>query len=206
MTEGRLITFEGPDGGGKSTQLKLLAARLRDMGREVVETAEPGGTRVGQQIRNVLLDARNQELSPVAELLLYFASRAQNVDQCIRPALARGAIVLADRYTDSTLVYQGIARGLGESVVLTLDAIACRGVDPHLTLLLDVDPAASRARMSRRSAADRLELEPSSFHDSVRRAYLELAAREPGRIRVVDASGGIDRVAGLIWTVVEAAL
>ncbi len=124
------ITFEGPEGSGKSTQLRMLAARLRSEGREVFETAEPGGTPIGMQIRRVLLDAKNQEMFPVTELLLMFACRAQNVDQWILPALAKRQIVLSDRFTDSTLVYQGIARGLGSEVVYEVDRIACRGLVP----------------------------------------------------------------------------
>src|SRR6476620_2019367 len=114
---GRFITFEGTDGCGKSTQMKMLAARLRAEGSDVLESAEPGGTPIGRKIRSILLDSANQELSPTAELLLYFASRAQNVDEVIRPALARGEIVLSDRFTDSSLVYQGYGRGLGADAV-----------------------------------------------------------------------------------------
>jgi dTMP kinase len=125
------ITFEGMDGSGKTTQLRRLAAHLRALGRAVLETAEPGGTAIGTKIRQILLDARNQALSPTAELLLYFASRAQNVDESIQPALDRGEIVLADRFTDSTLAYQACARGLGADVVLALDEIACRGLRPE---------------------------------------------------------------------------
>ena len=133
------LTFEGMDGSGKTTQMRLLAERLRARGREVLETAEPGGTRIGIEIRRILLDAANQELAPTAEMLLYFACRAQNVDEWIVPALAAGKMVLSDRFTDSTLVYQGCGRGLGAETVLTLDRIACRGLAPDLTLLIDID-------------------------------------------------------------------
>src|SRR5438445_13827043 len=136
---GRFITFEGTDGCGKSTQMKILAARLRAEGSEVLETAEPGGTPIGRKIRSILLDSANQELSPTAELLLYFAGRAQNVDEWILPALDRGAIVLSDRFTDSTLAYQGAARGLGRDVVMTIHKIACRGLLPDITIYLDID-------------------------------------------------------------------
>jgi dTMP kinase len=157
---GVFITFEGPEGSGKSTQLRLLAERLRAEGREVFESAEPGGTPIGMQIRRVLLDAKNQEMFPTTELLLMFACRAQNVDQWILPALGEGRIVLSDRFTDSTLVYQGIARGLGAEIVYEVDRIACRGLVPDLTLVIDVEvetvtaaPRTSkRASMSRRSA------------------------------------------------------
>ena len=143
---GLVISFEGLDGSGKSTQMRRLAKRLRARGHVVLETVEPGGTEIGGKIRQVLLDAANQELSPTAELLLYFASRAQNVDERIGPALRRGEIVLADRFTDSTLVYQGCGRGLGAETVLALDRIACRGLKPDLTLLVDIDVETSLAR------------------------------------------------------------
>ena len=119
-SRGLFITFEGGDGSGKSTQMHRLADRLRAAGYEVIETAEPGGTAIGRQIRAILLDSANQELSATTELLLYFASRAQNVDECIRPSLQRGAIVLSDRFTDATIAYQGAARGLGRDVVMTI--------------------------------------------------------------------------------------
>ena len=126
MHRGRFITFEGMDGCGKTTQLRLLGNWLRDRGKKVVETVEPGGTEIGQQIRRILLDPANAGIQPRTELLLYFASRAQNVDQVIRPALDAGHMVLCDRFTDSTLVYQGCGRGLDTNVVLELDRIACR--------------------------------------------------------------------------------
>jgi dTMP kinase len=143
---GLFVTFEGMDGSGKTTQMRRLAGRLRAMGRTVLETAEPGGTPIGAKIRRILLDGANQELCPTAELLLYFASRAQNVDEWILPALGRGEVVLADRFTDSSLVYQGYGRGLGAENVMALDRIACRGLKPHLTLLVDIDAETSLAR------------------------------------------------------------
>jgi dTMP kinase len=150
---GLFITFEGMDGSGKTTQVRLLAERLRERGHAVLETAEPGGTRIGTQIRRILLDAAHQELCPTAELLLYFASRAQNVDERISPALAQGKIVLSDRFTDSTLVYQGCGRDLGAETVMTLDRIACRGLKPDLTLLLDIDAEISLRRAHARNAS-----------------------------------------------------
>src|SRR5580704_13067802 len=148
---GLFITFEGMDGSGKTTQMHLLAARLRGLGRTVLETAEPGGTPIGTKIRRILLDSANQELSPAAELLLYFASRAQNVDEWIAPALQRGEVVLADRFTDSSLVYQGYGRGLGAENVLALDRIACRGLKPNVTILVDIDAGTSLARAHARN-------------------------------------------------------
>jgi len=201
---GKFITFEGIDGSGKSTQMRLLGERLRSGGSEVFETIEPGGTRIGQQIRRILLDAANQELHPTTELLLYFASRAQNVEQCIRPALAAGKIVLCDRFTDSTLAYQGYARGLGPDTVAALDRIACRGLIPDLTLLIDVDIETSRARMQSRNTAatfteTRLDDESNAFHQKVRNAYLTIARENTSRVRVIDGRGTPEQVAGAVW-------
>jgi dTMP kinase len=209
---GVFITFEGMDGSGKTTQMHLLASRLAASGRDVVETVEPGGTAIGNQIRRVLLDSRNQDLRPTAELLLYFASRAQNVDESILPALASGRIVLCDRFTDSTLVYQGCGRGLGRDVVMDLDRIACRGLKPDLTVLIDIDLETSLARAFARNRASthgdtaetRMDEQSIEFHRKVRDAYRALAASEPGRFRVVDGRPGIDLVAEAVWGAVSA--
>lgn len=204
---GLFITFEGPDGSGKSTQLRMLATRLRSTGRDVIETAEPGGTPIGLQIRRVLLDSRNHELCPTAELLLMFASRAQNVDQCILPALSKGQIVIADRFTDSTLVYQGVARGLGSEVVYEVDRIACRGLVPDLTLLIDVDTETGLKRAHRRNLKTndietRMDEEAVGFHRKVREAYHQLASDEPRRIRMIDGARTSDLVAEEVWNAV----
>ncbi len=202
------LTFEGMDGSGKTTQMRLLAERLRARGREVLETAEPGGTRIGIEIRRILLDAANQELKPTAEMLLYFACRAQNVDEWIVPALAAGKIVLSDRFTDSTLVYQGCGRGLGAETVMTLDRIACRGLVPDLTLLIDIDAETSLARAHARNASEstgetRMDEQSLEFHRKVYEAYHALAAREPPRLRIVNGRAGIDAIAAEIWKAVE---
>jgi dTMP kinase len=206
---GRFITFEGIDGSGKSTQMRMLAERLRHEGHDVLETVEPGGTAVGQQIRRILLDSANQDLRPSAELLLYFASRAQNVEQCIRPALSAGKIVLCDRFTDSTLAYQGHARGLGERTVLTLDRIACRGLTPDLTLLIDLDLEIGLARVLRRNAdvpaaETRMDNQSFEFHRKVRDAYLALAKQHAGRFRIIDGGGTPDAIAARVWESVAA--
>jgi dTMP kinase len=196
------------DGSGKTTQLRRLAVRLRAAGRTVFETVEPGGTPIGAKIRTILLDSANQELGPTAELLLYFASRAQNVDEVILPALARGEIVLADRFTDSSLVYQGYGRGLGAENVLALDRIACRGLKPNLTVLLDIDAETSvqRALTRNREVASnetRMDEQSLEFHRAVWRAYHELAAREPERVRPVDGQASIDEIEVAIWRLVS---
>ena len=201
---GLFITFEGPEGSGKSTQLRLLAGRLRSAGHAVLETAEPGGTPIGLQIRRVLLDSRNHELCPTAELLLMFAARAQNLDQWILPALSRGQAVLCDRFTDSTLVYQGVARGLGAEVVYELDRIACRGLTPDLTLVIDIDTATGLERARRRNdkAQDvetRMEEQTVAFHAQVRAAYHRLAEDEPRRVRLIDGSRPPEAVAEDVW-------
>jgi dTMP kinase len=208
---GRFITFEGPEGSGKSTQLRLLGERLRSAGRDVMETQEPGGTPIGIQIRHVLLDTKNRELCPTAELLLMFASRAQNVDQSILPALSAGRTVISDRFTDSTLVYQGVGRGLGADVVYELDRIACRGLVPDLTLLIDIDAETGLARAHRRSVRTedpetRMEEQDMGFHRKVREAYRQLAADEHRRVRLIDGSQTREAVAIEVWQAVESLL
>lgn len=204
MDRGIFITFEGIDGSGKTTQLRILADRLRHAGRTVVEAVEPGGTEIGRQIRAIVLDGRNTKLTPRAELLLYFASRAQNVEEVIRPALAAGQIVLCDRFTDSTLVYQGYGRGLGAEVVLTLDQIACQGLQPDLTVFVDIDLDESLARARGRnvtssSSETRLDDESREFHKRVRDAYLALARQEAHRFILIEGAAGVDEVADRVW-------
>jgi len=202
------ITFEGPEGSGKSTQARLLSARLRSMGVDVLDSVEPGGTPIGMQIRRVLLDAKNNDLCPTAELLLMFAARAQNVDQWILPALGAGRIVISDRFTDSTLVYQGVARGLGAEVVCDVDRIACRGLVPDLTLVIDVDTETGLARAHKRNAQTgdietRLDQESLAFHRKVRGGYHQLAEDEPRRVRLIDGNRAEAAVATDVWTAVE---
>jgi dTMP kinase len=208
---GLFITFEGPEGSGKSTQLRTLAKRLRGEHYPVLETAEPGGTPIGLQIRRVLLDAKNQELCPTTELLLMFAARAQNVDQAILPALALGQVVLCDRFTDSTLVYQGAARGLGAELVYEVDRIACRGLVPDLTLLIDVDVETGLARAHQRNermqeVETRLDEQSLEFHRKVRAAYRQLAEDQPERVKIIDGSRAEAEVTKAVWEVIEGRL
>ncbi len=205
---GVFITFEGPEGSGKSTQLRWLAKRLREEGREILETAEPGGTPIGLQIRRVLLDSSNSELSPTAELLLMFAARAQNVDQWILPALGAGKIVLCDRFTDSTLVYQGAARGLGAEIVYDVDRVACRGLVPDLTLVIDVDTETGLERAHRRNqrthaVETRLDEQSLAFHRKVRAAYHQLAEDEPERVKLIDGNRAEPHVSADVWAAIE---
>ena len=185
---GKFFTFEGLDGSGKTTQLEHLAQRLEAAGRTVVRAQEPGGTRVGREIRQILLDARSTDLRAVPELLLYFASRAQNVEEVILPALEAGHIVLSDRFTDSSTAYQGCARSLGVDVVATLDRIACGGLRPDLTFLIDLDPETGL----RRADETRFERESLAFH-----------RREPGRVLLIDGRRAPDEIARDIWSRVQ---
>lgn len=182
------ITLEGPEGAGKTTQLRALADYLRGCGYDVVTTREPGGTAIGDQIRHVLHDTANVAMSPTAEVLLYAASRAQLVAEVIQPALAAGRVVLCDRYADSTMAYQGYGRGLDRDALAALTAVATGGLRPDLTLLLDLDVARGLAR--RRDEGEemnRLDLETIEFHRRVRAGYLALAAAEPARWQLIDA-------------------
>jgi dTMP kinase len=208
-TGGLFITFEGMDGSGKTTQMHRLAARLRALGRTVLETVEPGGPPIAQKIRRILLDSANQELSATTEILLYFASRAQNVDEWIAPALQRGEIVLCDRFTDSSLVYQGCGRGLGAGTVVALERIACRGLKPHLTLLVDVDAESSLARARARNVAEphcetRMDDQSIEFHRRVYDGYHALATAEPERVKLVNGRSDMDSIEREVWSIVSA--
>lgn len=201
MRRGLFVSLEGIDGSGKTTQLRHLVARLEAAGIPHFVNREPGGSAVGAAIRQLLLDPL-QHISPTAELLLYFANRAQNVDEQIRPALAQGKLVLSDRYTDSTLAYQGAARGLGVELVQHLHAIACRGTEPELTLYLRVRPGAGEQRL-REQSKDRLEAEGTSFQERVHAAYEQLAAQYPNRILTIDGEREEAVIAAEIWHLLE---
>lgn len=203
MPQPLFVSFEGIDGCGKTTQLTLLAERLRAEGREVVTTFEPGGTDTGNAIRALLLNSRSH-LDPSTELLLFFASRAQNVAEVIVPALRRSAVVLCDRFTDSTVVYQGAGRGFDVKSITDLNLVACGALIPDLTLLLDIDAELSvtRARVRTAQAGSgetRMEQECLPFFERVRAAYLKLAATDSSRVRLVDARASIATVAGSVW-------
>ena len=199
---GRLVALEGVDGSGKSTQARLLAEALRGRGREVVLTREPGGTRAGERIRALLLDADGPELTPVTEALLFAAARAELVTRVVRPALEGGAWVVADRFVDSSLAYQGGARGLGVEAVWRLNADAVADCAPDLTVLLDLPVAEAWRREGDRG--DRIEGEGAAFQERVAAGYREVAARFPERVAVVPAAGGELEVHERVMARVEA--
>jgi dTMP kinase len=179
----------------------MLVALLRHQGRDVLESVEPGGTPIGQQIRRILLDPANKELTATAELLLMFAARAQNVEQWILPALDQGKIVVSDRFTDSSIAYQGAGRGLGWEKVLEVDRIACQGLVPDLTLCIDIDSETGLARAQSRGGLEtRLEEQAIEFHKRAREAYHQLALREPRRFRLIDGNGTPEAIAAKVWT------
>ena len=208
---GLFITFEGPDGSGKTTQIRLLADYLTQLGQQIVHVREPGSTSIGEKIRQVLHDVDNREMDPVAEVLLYSASRAQLVAEVIKPALAEGQMVLSDRYADSTYAYQGYGRGLDLPVLQTITEFATRNLKPDLTIYLDVPvavgldrkQAASRAGEGEWNRMDQLKID---FHERVRRSYLLMAEAEPERWLVVDAGKSVVEIQDAIRTAVAARL
>jgi dTMP kinase len=202
MGAGLFITVEGADGAGKTTQLARLKARLGDLGREVVVTREPGGTPAGERLRALLLGPDAPDWSAKAEALLMYAARDAHLAALIRPALARGAVVLCDRFLDSTRAYQGLAGGVDQSLLRALETAIVGDTMPDLTLILDLDPAAAEARASARRGGgevDRIEARNDDFRRTLRAAFLTIAAAEPGRCRVIDAGVDEDAVAGAIW-------
>ena len=196
---GLFITLEGIDGCGKSTQAALLAEKIEAAGREVVRLREPGGTRISEKVREILLDPENAEMADECELLLYEASRAQLVRQVVVPALERGAVVLCDRFYDSTFAYQAGGRSLDDALVERCNELGCCGVHPDRTVVLDLDVERALVRATA-DGTDRLEAEGVAFQRRVRDAYLRLAEAEPARVRLVDADGGVDEVAERIFS------
>ena len=204
---GLFVTFEGTEGSGKSTQMKMLAERLRAEGYPVTENREPGGTRIGSKTRQILLDPELTEMASLTELLLMFASRAQATAEIIQPALERGDIVLSDRFTDSSLAYQGGGRGLGFDTVRKAHDLALGSFKPDLTFFVDIDLETGLARAHRRnrdaeteSSEERIDRLSYEFHQRVLKAYEAIIAREPERFRVIDGSGTPQTVAARLWT------
>ncbi|BDS50051.1 dTMP kinase [Rhodoluna lacicola] len=201
---GLFISFEGIDGVGKSTQIDLLTKHLDELGRNYVQTLEPGGTELGVEIRHLLLH-RKGEVAPRAEALLYAADRAHHVATMVRPALESGTDVVMDRYLDSSVAYQGAGRDLDATQIRDLSLFAVEGLLPHLTILLDLEASAALARRSKTGAEpDRLEREKTDFFEAVRQGYLKLAAAEPDRFFIVDARQNVDEMAALIRARVDA--
>jgi len=206
MSRGTFITFEGSEGCGKSTQVTRLAARLEQAGLRVIVTREPGGTAIGEKIRDLLQYApESLAMTPETELLLFEASRSQLVRETIRPALEQGSVVISDRFFDSTTVYQGVARKLEPGIVATLNNFAAGPDRPDLTIVLDVDVATARARMLRRVrpavATDRMEQEPLEFYERVREGYRDLARRELDRFVLIDGAQSADVIETEIWKI-----
>ena len=202
MARGLFITFEGTDGSGKTTQIKMLTEYLEKSGRQVINTIEPGGTGLGKKIRHILLSPENTGMSSRAETLLFQASRAELVSKVIKPALQSGKIVICDRFFDSTIAYQGIARGLGVEDMLDMSLWATGGLEPDLTFLLSIDFRKGKKRLSGESP-DRIEMEEDSFQQKICQGYRELAARFPDRIAEVDAGLSIEEVFDAIRKKVE---
>lgn len=200
--KGVFISFEGIEGTGKTTQSRLLAEHLEKSGSATVLTAEPGGTPIGRQIREVLLRLDHKEMHPLTELLLYNASRCQLIKEVIQPALGSGKIVITDRFSDSTVAYQAYGRGIDKGLLEKLDKIATDCLRPHLTLLLDLDVETGLRRNKGANKIDRFEIEEIEFHERVRRGYHEIAEKEPERIKIIDASGTKEETHSMVAGVV----
>jgi dTMP kinase len=191
---GVFLTFEGVEGSGKSTHIALLASYLQEKGYPVCLTREPGGTKIGERLRHLILDLQHSEMDPKTELFLYLASRAQHLAEVIRPALMEGKIVLCDRFTDATLAYQGYGRALKPAAIRPIANYAAQGVRPDLTFLLDVAVQEGLRRLHGRGLPNRLDAEAAHFHEAVRQGYLALARREPKRFRVISTQGKMESV------------
>lgn len=192
--KGMFITVEGPDGSGKTTQLQLLVQSLTEQGYEVVVTREPGGTKVGNSIREVLLSSEHDEMTPRVEMMLYAASRAQNIDQVIRPALHRGAVVVCDRFVDASIAYQGYGLQYDLSQILSLNDWATAGIKPDLTFLFDLTPDQASHRMKDRGQLDRIESRDESFHQRVYEGFQLLLEQHPERMVRIDANASIETI------------
>lgn len=201
--KGHFITFEGIEGSGKTTQMAILGHALETRGLPVVRTREPGGTKIGDAIRSLILDSKNQMMDPHTELLLYLASRAQHLKEIILPALAEGKIVLCDRFADATYVYQGYGRGLSKREIERIGRFVTGGLQPDLTLLLDIDVKKGLARLKGREEINRLDRERLEFHEAVREGYLSLAKRNPRRIQVIPTDAGVEEISKIIKEAVD---
>ena len=203
---GYFITFEGSEGCGKTTQINALAKRFEDEGRTVQITREPGGTIIGEKIRDLLQDPINKNsINPLTELLLFSASRSELITSVIQPALSRGEIVISDRFTDSTLVYQGLARSIGIPTVQQLNKITIGTLKPDLTILLDLDTEIGIKRAMERQSGklDRIETESLDFFETIRKGYLELAKNEPNRIKIINGILSISEIETQIWEIIK---
>ena len=210
-SRGRFISFEGIDGSGKTTQLERLEKKLAAQGYPVVVAQEPGGTRVGRDIRRLLLDTASADLGAIPELLLYFASRAQNIAEVILPGLDAGSIVLCDRFTDATVAYQGYGRELGVDTVRGIERVACHGVTPDLTILLEIEATTGLHRALDRNRGQkfdesRMERQDLQFYQRVQQGYRELSLAEPERIKRVDGQGSVEEVAAAVGSEVDSFL
>ena len=208
MKPGLFLSFEGIEGCGKTTQISQLSAELTRQGLAHTVTREPGGTAVGEGIRRILLNSETIHLTPASELLLFYASRSQNIDEKIRPALERGDVVICDRFFDASLAYQGYGRGLPLEFIDGLTQLVCGGSTPEITILLDIDTKTGLTRARERNSTQaedegRFEAEELEFYERVRQGYLELAERSPERIKVVPAAGSVDEVQAAIRRVLE---
>ncbi len=212
-SRGKFISFEGGEGVGKSTQIKILQDRLNNRGVDVIVTREPGGAPGAEEIRRLLLTGDTDKWIPMTEVLLFYASRVDHLERTIRPALAAGQWVISDRYADSTYAYQGAGHGLGATVIDEIHRIATGNFWPDMTILLDADPQEALSRATEREAAiskdlreDRYEKMTDNFHRRLRQAFLDIAARNPDRFRLVAAAGSIDDVSSRIWTLISTGL
>lgn len=203
--QGKFITFEGIDGSGKSTQLRMLAGELRQRSIDVITTCQPGGTPLGRRLREAFLETE-ETVAPIAELLLFAADRAQHVEFLIKPALKEGRVVISDRYADATFAYQGAGRGFPESTVNQIIKLATGGLKPDLTLFFDISVENALRRMSSRTETgakvNRMDFETSEFYSRVRDAYLEIAKKEPKRFRVIDANGSVEQIQARVSEIV----
>jgi dTMP kinase len=203
LKKGIFISLEGIEGTGKTTQARLLSERFVEKGYEVVLTQEPGGTVIGNKIREILLQIEHGEMSYMTELLLYNAARAQHLSEKILPALNKGKIVITDRFTDSTVAYQGYGRGIAMQLIMSINNIATEGMKPHLTILFDLDIETGLKRNKGINKVDRLELEDIEFHKKVREGYLKIAEAEIERIKIVNASLPLKDVSEKVWEIVR---